>query len=127
MSELERIKELAECAAHGPWRMDPETYHVVDADGDGLAWDLRDEETAQFIAEARTLVPKLVALIEKIRDEAEERAKQYQATSDRLWGLVAARDPERSSQDATRYSAYAANAMASATIIDKTIKEGLTP
>lgn len=70
-------------------------------------------------------VMKLVALVEKIRDDTQEQASQYQASSDRLWGLVAARDPERSSQDAARYSAYAALAMASASSISKTIKEAL--
>lgn len=126
MSELERIKALAAAAPPGPWQMDPETYHVLDADGDGLAYDLRGETTGQLMAEARTIVPQLVALIEKLRDEAEERATQYEATSDRLWELIRTRDPERNLGDAERYTAYAALARASAYIIDKTIEEGLT-
>lgn len=126
MSELERIKALAAAAPAGPWQMDPETYHVLDADGDGLAYDLRDEETARLMAEARTLVPKLVALIEKIRDDATERATQYEATADRLWEQVRTRHPERDAAEAGHYSAYATNARGSAYIIDKTIREGLT-
>lgn len=127
MSGLERIKALAAAAPAGPWQMDPETYHVLDADGDGLAYDLRDEETARLMAEARTLVPQLVALIEKIRDDARADADGFQATSDRLWEQIRNRDPERNLEDAQRYTAYASAYRASANIIDKTIKEGLTP
>ena len=78
------------------------------------------------LEESHADVMKLVALIEKIREEAEERATIYQATSDRLWEQIRARDPERNLGDAERYTAYAALARGSAHIIDKTIKEGLT-
>lgn len=92
-----------------------------------LEWaDVYSDEYTGAVQASQADVPKLVALIEKIRDEATERADQYQATADRLWALAAARHPEGSSQDATRYSAYASLAAATAYIIDKTIKEGLT-
>lgn len=126
MSELERIKALAAAAPAGPWQMDPETYHVLDADGDGLAYDLMNEETALLMAEARTLVPKLVALIEKLRDDAAQRATEWEATADRLWKQIRDRDPERNLEDAQRYTAYAISHRGNAHIIDKIIKEGLT-
>lgn len=85
------------------------------------------EEAFQVVARSQADVLKLVALIEQLRDEATERANQYEASADRLWELVRTRDPERNAEDAQRYSAYAHGARAAAHIIDKTIKEGLTP
>lgn len=85
------------------------------------------DEYTTALQESQADVPKLVALIEQLRDEATERANQYEASADRLWELVRTRDPERNAEDAQRYSAYAHGARAAAHIIDKTIKEGLTP
>lgn len=71
-------------------------------------------------------VPKLVALIEKIRDDARADAEGSRATADRLWEQVRTRHPDRNIEDAQRYETYANGARASAIIIDKIIKEGLT-
>lgn len=93
-----------------------------------LEWaDVYSDEYNGALQESQADVPKLVALIEKIRDDMTARADQYEATADRLWELVRNRDPERDAEDAQRYSHYASGARATAHIIDKTIKEGLTP
>lgn len=84
------------------------------------------EDAFQIMARSQADVPKLVALIEKIRDEMDGRATAYETTADRLWKQIETRDPERNLEEAQRYGAYATNARAAAYIIDKTIKEGLT-
>lgn len=109
MSELERIKDRAAAPAAIYEAYRP-AHHYVTA-----------------LEESQADVMKLVALIEKIRDEATERADQYEHTSDRLWAQVRNRDPERNLEDAQRYTAYASGARASANIINRNIKEGLTP
>lgn len=109
MSELEAIKARAAAPA-----IIYETYrpahHYVTA-----------------LEESQADVPKLVALIEKIRDDGAQRANEWEATADRLWKQVRDRDPDRSVEDAQRYTAYAISCRGNAHIIDKTIKEGLTP
>lgn len=110
MSELERIKARAtEPAKVLEWAGNPYMDEYIGA-----------------LQASQADVPKLVALIEKIRDEATQRANGYEATADRLSRQVIDRDPERDPEEAQRYGAYATAYRAVANIIDRTIKEGLT-
>lgn len=92
-----------------------------------LEWaDVYSDEYLGAVQESQADVPKLVALIEHLRDDAAQRATEWEATADRLWKQVRDRDPDRNIEDAKRYTAYSISHRGNANIIDKTIKEGLT-
>lgn len=80
MSQLEEIKARAEKATPGPWMKDPdEPVHIMKPDKPGFSWDgtvvatlqrddfgLFEEANADFIAHARTDIPKLLAALEAV-------------------------------------------------------------
>lgn len=82
-------------------------------------------EYVTALQESQADVMKLVALVEKIRDDNNERAAQFLATTERLWEQVRTRHPERSLDDAQRYEAYSNAHRAAAHFIQKAIKEEL--
>ena len=67
---LARIRERADAATDGPWMgvCDSDGYlgRVIGPDGFGIAEDFRDDADAEFIAAARTDVPRLVDALEKV-------------------------------------------------------------
>ena len=77
------------------------------------------------LQESQADVMRLVALVEKIRDDTNERAAQFLATTERLWEQVRTRHPERSLDDAQRYEAYSNAHRAAAHFIQKAIEEEL--
>jgi hypothetical protein len=71
--ELEAIRKRAEAATPGPW-FDSETVYVVsNVRGDSIEWgadfiaETQEQSDAEFIANAREDVPKLLVEIERLR------------------------------------------------------------
>lgn len=67
---LNRIRAQADAATEGPWTgiRYPDGFlgRVIGPDGFGIAEDFRDDADAEFIAAARTNVPRLVDALEKV-------------------------------------------------------------
>lgn len=90
--ELARLKELEKNATHGPWScewcnadpdlgiiayIDSKSSTVVDGD-----FDLSKED-AQFIAESRNILPKLIESFETLRDALEKITEEDQYTTNK--------------------------------------------
>ena len=71
--EIEAIRKRAEAASEGPWWASDGLYVVNNLTGDSYEWDAdfvaetERESDADFIAHARTDIPKLSAEIERMR------------------------------------------------------------
>lgn len=109
MSALEEIKTRA-----------AEPEKVIEWAGNPYA-----DEYITALQASQADVTKLVALVEKIRDDTNERAAQFIATTERLWEQVRTRHPERSLDDAQRYEAYSNAHRAASHFIQKAIEEEL--
>ncbi len=87
---LPAIKKLCEAATGGPWENVRGIEGGIVCDIDGEAWDITDD--AEFIAQARTLVPQLVTALEEARELAMEMGAsssvQVQDFRDRLLAIL---------------------------------------
>ena len=70
MNRLNEIEARANAATEGPWMgvCDSDGYlgRVIGPDGFGIAEDFRDDADAEFIAAARTNVPRLVDALQAV-------------------------------------------------------------
>lgn len=97
--ELERAKEICQKASPGPWKietqythyipqscgccsepdMDDPSHSIVANDGTDVVWNYEHSypstEDAQFIAEARALLPKAIKEIEDLRAALDRLAR----------------------------------------------------
>lgn len=70
-AELSAIKERAEKAADGPWRIgrqSPNGANNVGTMGGLMTAQTANTDNAEFIAHAREDIPKLVAEVERLRE-----------------------------------------------------------
>jgi hypothetical protein len=71
--ELEAIRKRAEAATEGPWFVEGETVYssgvLLAGAYPAMICDECDETEAEFIAHARQDVPRLLAEIERLRNE----------------------------------------------------------
>lgn len=95
-AELDEIRERAEKATEGPWKYEEESYKdeenrwqsattVEDGRGDEVLHDdgYLDDDDAQFIAAARTDIPKLLSHISK-QDEELKRLREVEQAARRM-------------------------------------------
>lgn len=90
---LDDIKAREAAATKGPWMKDPdEPVHIMKPDRPGFSWDgtviatlqrddfgLFEEANSDFIAHARTDIPKLLAALEAVEALLEGKYKLYAA------------------------------------------------
>ena len=84
MLDLPAIKKLCEAATHEPWAVFYDEglgYGIVSPD-----WEMGyiPYDAAEFIAQARTLVPQLVEALEEAQKASEEYENRWIATQDKL-------------------------------------------
>lgn len=68
-AEIEAIRKRAQAATEGPWQL-ADTYDgawILDSDDDIISGTVSRIVDAEFIAHARTDIPKLLAEIERLR------------------------------------------------------------
>lgn len=70
--ELEAAKALCDASTSGPWRngFDPCHFDLPEVtDDQTFSYYVTNAEDAAFIAASRTLIPQLIAEIERLRSE----------------------------------------------------------
>lgn len=70
---VERAKAALEGVSRGPWKLGNRTYPDVVHSPNGCLWnpdrgEINHQADGEFVAAARSLVPELVAEVERLRD-----------------------------------------------------------
>jgi len=88
-SRLAAIEARAQAATEGPWQMDEGSYHVYRGE-DMICADLYTEPDAAFIANARTDVPALLALVREQQAKLDRILKLADWAGHRGWHIAPA-------------------------------------